>query len=83
MLASTFSTTFSITTGVLRAIGVYVSDYLARKQCNILPNSHLDNSVVAVSMLLIVGRAAWVSQPSVTHVATEASFGGATHRRSH
>lgn len=79
MLASTFSTTCSITTGLLRTICVYVSDYLARKQRNIHPNSHLDNSVVAVSMLPIVMLTAWVFQSSVTRVATGAASAAATH----
>ncbi|RDI70547.1 MFS transporter [Halopelagius longus] len=37
VLASTFAATFSVAAGLLRPIGGYVSDYLAREEKNILP----------------------------------------------
>ncbi|MBX0322607.1 MFS transporter [Halomicroarcula sp. F13] len=40
VLASTFAATFSIAAGLLRPIGGYVSDVLARKEMDILPFFH-------------------------------------------
>jgi len=40
VLASTFAATFSVAAGLLRPIGGYVSDLLARKEKNILPFFH-------------------------------------------
>ncbi|WP_135302060.1 MFS transporter [Haloarcula amylovorans] len=40
VLASTFAATFSVAAGLLRPIGGYVSDVLARKEMNILPFFH-------------------------------------------
>ncbi len=43
---------------------------------SILPNLHIGYSIVAVSMVPIVLLTAWVFQPSVARVATEAGFVG-------
>ena len=40
VIAATFAATFSIAAGLLRSIGGYVSDLVARKEANILPVFH-------------------------------------------